>query len=61
MSLSIVLRSDLGIPGAGSLELKIAYALWETERAKTSPPLPTTSVLTLSSVLVRHPQSKRLK
>ncbi len=34
MSKSIVLCSDLGIPGAGSLELKIAYALWEAERAK---------------------------
>ncbi len=33
MSLSIVLCSDLGIPGAGSLELKIAYALWEAERS----------------------------
>lgn len=33
MSLSIVLCSDLGIPRAGSLELKIAYALWEAERA----------------------------
>ena len=33
MSLNIVLCSDLGIPGAGSLELKIAYALWEAERA----------------------------
>lgn len=33
MSLSIVLYSDLGIPGADSLELKIAYALWEAERA----------------------------
>lgn len=50
MSLSIVLCSDLGIPGAGSLELKIAYALWEAERANLTP-FSTTSVLTLSFVL----------
>ena len=31
MSLSIVLCSDFGIPRAGSLELKIAHALWEAE------------------------------
>lgn len=36
MSFSIVLRSDAGIPRAGSLELKIAYALWETEKANLS-------------------------
>lgn len=36
MSLSIVLCSDLGIPGVDSLELKIAYALWEVERANVA-------------------------
>lgn len=33
MSLSIFLCSDLGSSGAGSLELKIAYALWEAVKA----------------------------
>ena len=33
MNLSIVLCSDFGIGGAGSLELKIASALWEADRA----------------------------
>lgn len=46
MSLSIVLCSDLGIPGAGSLELKIAYALWEAKKGQLHP-FPTTSVLTV--------------
>lgn len=59
MSFSIVLRSDAGIPRAGSLELKIAYALWETE----GQPLPFTSyVLTLSllgdSRLARYSKKK---
>lgn len=36
MSFSIVLRSDAGIPRAGSLELKIAYALGK-QRGPTSP------------------------
>lgn len=52
MSLRIVLCSDLGIPGVDPLELKIAYALWEAERANLtiSPQLMSTLCL-----LVRIP------
>lgn len=55
MSLSIVLCSDLGIPGAGSLELKIAYALWEAGRGNLtlSPQLLSSLSFIVDSRMVR--------